>query len=159
MQKIVRCRISQFSFFPIILLAIIYWPPLWSSDRDSWLQIQSSGFDSLRYQICWVVGLERGPLNHVSTIVEVFERPNSDSGLENRDYGRRVPPCWPRDPPPHPQNLVLSLLTSGGRPVGIVRSWTKITELFIIIIYYMWRRIYSMYGGKRTTFKNFDWNI
>jgi hypothetical protein len=34
--------------------------PLWSSGQSSWLQIQSSGFDSRRYQIFWeVVGLEQ----------------------------------------------------------------------------------------------------
>jgi hypothetical protein len=44
-------------------------PPLWSSGQSSWLQIQRSGFDSQRCQIFWeVVGLERGPLNLVSTI-------------------------------------------------------------------------------------------
>jgi hypothetical protein len=35
----------------------------------SWLQIQWPGFDSRRYPIFWgVVGLERGPLNLMSTI-------------------------------------------------------------------------------------------
>jgi hypothetical protein len=29
---------------------------------------RGSGFDSLRYQIFWVVGLEQGPLSLVSTI-------------------------------------------------------------------------------------------
>jgi hypothetical protein len=39
-----------------------------------WLQIQGSGFDSLRYQIFWeAVGLERGALNLVSTIEELLE--------------------------------------------------------------------------------------
>jgi hypothetical protein len=41
--------------------------PLWSRGQSSWLQIQSSGFDFWRYQIFWVVGLERGPLSLVST--------------------------------------------------------------------------------------------
>jgi hypothetical protein len=42
--------------------------PLWSSGQSSWLQVQRSGFDSRRYQIFWeAVGLERGPLNLVST--------------------------------------------------------------------------------------------
>jgi hypothetical protein len=50
-------------------------PPLWSSGQSSWLQIQRSGFDSLRYQIfCEVVGLERGPLNLVRTIEELLAR-------------------------------------------------------------------------------------
>jgi hypothetical protein len=36
--------------------------------KSSWLQIQRSGFDFRSYQIFWeVVGLERGPLNLVST--------------------------------------------------------------------------------------------
>jgi hypothetical protein len=49
-------------------------PPLWSSGQSSWLQIQASGFDSLRYQIFWeVVGLERGPLSLVSTAEELLE--------------------------------------------------------------------------------------
>jgi hypothetical protein len=37
------------------------------------------------------VGLERGPLSVVSTIEELLERKNSDSGLENSEYGRRDP--------------------------------------------------------------------
>jgi hypothetical protein len=42
---------------------------------SSWLQIQRSEFDSLRYQIFWeVVGLERGPLSLVSTIEELLDR-------------------------------------------------------------------------------------
>jgi hypothetical protein len=49
-------------------------PPLWSSDQSSCLQIQRSGFDSLRYQIFWeVVGLERGTLSLVSTTEELTE--------------------------------------------------------------------------------------
>jgi hypothetical protein len=38
------------------------------------------------------VGLERGPLSLVSTIEELLEGKNSGSGLENRDYDRRIPP-------------------------------------------------------------------
>jgi hypothetical protein len=35
--------------------------PLWSGGQSSWLQIQTTGLDSLRYQIFWeAVGLERG---------------------------------------------------------------------------------------------------
>jgi hypothetical protein len=48
-------------------------PPLWSSGQSSWLQIQTSGFDS--YQIFWeVVCLERGPLSLVSTTEELLGR-------------------------------------------------------------------------------------
>jgi hypothetical protein len=66
------------------------WPPLWSSGKSSWLQIQRHGFDSRCYQISWeVVNLERGPLGPVSTTEELLERKISGSGLEDRDYGRR----------------------------------------------------------------------
>jgi hypothetical protein len=73
-------------------------PPLWSSGQCFWLQIQRSGFDSRRYQIFWkVMGLERGPLNLVSTTEELLGRRSSGSGLEEiREYGRREPSCWPR---------------------------------------------------------------
>jgi hypothetical protein len=67
-------------------------PPLWSSGQSSWLQNQRSGFDSRRYLIFWrVVGLERGPLSLVSTTEGLLGRKSSCSGLENREYGSRVP--------------------------------------------------------------------
>jgi hypothetical protein len=50
---------------------------------------RSPGFDSRRYQSFWeVVGLERGPVSLVGTIEELLGRKSSDSGVENRDYGR-----------------------------------------------------------------------
>jgi hypothetical protein len=36
-----------------------------------------------------VMGLERGPLNLVSTTEELLERKNDGSGLESREYGHR----------------------------------------------------------------------
>jgi hypothetical protein len=69
-----------------------------SSGQGSWLQIQRFGFDSRRYQISWdVVGLERSPLNLVSTIEELLERKSWGFGLEKREYGRRDPSHWLRD--------------------------------------------------------------
>jgi hypothetical protein len=68
-----------------------YWavPPLWSSGQSSWLQIRSSGFASLSYQIFWeVMGLERGPLSLKSTIDELSKRKSRVFGLENWDYFR-----------------------------------------------------------------------
>jgi hypothetical protein len=62
------------------------------------------------------VGLERGRLNLMSIIEELFERKSSRSGLENREYGRR-------DDADHvtpSQKLVLTSPTSGGRSVGIL---------------------------------------
>jgi hypothetical protein len=97
-------------------------PPLWSSGQSFWLQIQRSGFDSLRYQIFWeVVGLERGPLNLVSTIEELLGRKSSSSGLENREYGHRNPSRCPRGTL-SPLTLALISPKSCGRSVGIVRS-------------------------------------
>jgi hypothetical protein len=44
------------------------------------------GFDSRRYYIFWeVVGLERGPLSHVSITEELLDKKSSGSGLESRD--------------------------------------------------------------------------
>jgi hypothetical protein len=50
------------------------WPPLWSSDQSSWLQIQRSGFDFRSYQIFWEIVSLR-PQNwstHSSTLTQVL---------------------------------------------------------------------------------------
>jgi hypothetical protein len=52
---------------------------------------------------------------------------SSGSGLESREYGRRDTSRWPRGTL-YPQRLALTSPTSGGRSVGIVRSWTQATE-------------------------------
>jgi hypothetical protein len=57
---------------------------------------------------------ERGPLNLVSTIEELFGRNSSGSGLENREYGRGDPSRLSRDIL-YPQNLILNSPTSHGR--------------------------------------------
>jgi hypothetical protein len=49
--------------------------PLWYSVQSSWLQIQRPGF----------------AFSLVSTIEELLGRKGTDSGLENREYGRRDP--------------------------------------------------------------------
>jgi hypothetical protein len=103
-------------------------PPLWSSG-------QRSGFDFRRYQIFWeLVSLNRGPLNLVSIIEELLGRKSSGSGLENRDYGRGDPLCWPRNTL-YPQKLSLTSPTRGGRSVGIVRSQTQVTEFVVCFVY------------------------
>jgi hypothetical protein len=87
------------------------------------------GFDSRRYQIFWeVVGLERGPLSHVTTIEELLERKSSGSGLGSREYGSRDPSLWPRGSL-YLQTLTLTWPISGYRSVSIVRSQTKAAEL------------------------------
>jgi hypothetical protein len=37
------------------------------------------------------MGLERGPISHVSKIEEILGRNTSGYGLENREYGRGDP--------------------------------------------------------------------
>jgi hypothetical protein len=108
-------------------------PSLWSSDQSSWLRIQRSGFDSRRYQIWEVVGLERGPLSLVSTIEELFERKNSCSSLGNREYGRRKPSRWSCGIL-YLQKLSLTSPTSGGLSVDIVRSRTEAMEFGCLFV-------------------------
>jgi hypothetical protein len=122
-----RSRYLPSTFFLIYLSLILlifdaicyWWPPLLSSGRSSWLQIQRSGFDSRRYQIFFweVVGLERGPLSLVMIIEEIFQG-NSGSGLETRKLttvGESL--RWPHYTL-YPLKLVLTSPTSGGRSVG-----------------------------------------
>jgi hypothetical protein len=61
-------------------------PPVWSSGQSFWLQIRRPGFDSQKK----VVGVERFPLNLVSTTEELLDRKVA-ARLENREYGRRDP--------------------------------------------------------------------
>jgi hypothetical protein len=74
------------------------------------------------------VDLEQDPLSLMSKIEELLGRNSSGSGLENREYGRGDPLRLPRDTL-YPQKLALTSPTSGGLSVGIVRLWTKGTEL------------------------------
>jgi hypothetical protein len=50
------------------------------------------------------MGLERGPVNLISTIKQLCGRKRGGSGLEIREYGRRDPPRWPRGTL-NPQNV------------------------------------------------------
>jgi hypothetical protein len=55
-------------------------------------------FNSRHYQIFWeVLGLERGPLNLMSTTEELLGRNSSGSSLAIREYGHRDPLRWPCD--------------------------------------------------------------
>jgi hypothetical protein len=72
----------------------------------------------------------RGPgFVPVTTIEELLGRNSSGSGLENREYGSGDPLRWPHDTL-YQQKLAVTLPTSGGRSVGIVRVLTKATEFF-----------------------------
>jgi hypothetical protein len=77
------------------------------------------------------VGLERGPLSLVSTTEELLGIRSSCSGLENREYGRGISNA--DHVASSPQKLVLTSLTSGGRSVGIIRSWTQTTEFVCFV--------------------------
>jgi hypothetical protein len=70
------------------------------------------------------VGVEQGPLSHVSTTEELLGRNRSGSGLENREYGHGYPLRWPHD--------TLSILKVG-HSVGIVRLRTEATEFFFVL--------------------------
>jgi hypothetical protein len=120
---------------------------LWSTGQSSWLQIERSRFDSRGYQILLeVVGLEQGPLSLVSIIEEILERTNTDSGLENRNYGRRGSADYAT--PLCSQKLEITWPTSGGRSVGIVPSRTHVTQLLLF------RRIDGMHTGR--IYKRFE---
>jgi hypothetical protein len=86
------------NIFSMANINIIRRDRLWSSGQSSWLQIQMSGYDSLRYEIFWELGGgERGPLSLVSKTEELLGRESSGSGLEIREYSRRDPSRWPSD--------------------------------------------------------------
>jgi hypothetical protein len=72
------------------------------------------------------VGLERGPLSLVSTIEELLGSAISGFGVGNREYGLVISYA-DHATQIYPQNFALTS-KSGGRSVGIVRSWTKAME-------------------------------
>jgi hypothetical protein len=66
----------------------------------------------------------------MSTTDKLLERKSSSSGLENRENGHRDLSRWPHGTL-YLQKLALSLPTSGGCLVGIIRSQTQATEVFL----------------------------
>jgi hypothetical protein len=77
-------------------------------------------------------GSGTGSTEPFSTTEELFARESGGSGIENREYGRRDPLCWPCNTL-YPQTLALISPTSGGRSVAIVRSRTKATEFVFVL--------------------------
>jgi hypothetical protein len=107
----------------------LHWPPLWSSGLSFLQEILRSGFDSRCYQILWEVV----SLGLVSITGELLGRNCSGSGLQNWEYNSKHPSRWARDIL-YPQKLVLNSLTSGGRSVGIVRSWITAKESVFFVV-------------------------
>jgi hypothetical protein len=108
--------------------------PLWSSGQSSWLQMQRSWFDSRRYQIFWVVGLERVHSASWVQLRSYLKRKSSCSGLESLEYGRRDPLRWPRGTL-YPQKLALTSPPIGGRSAGTVRSRAQVKEFSLMSFY------------------------
>jgi hypothetical protein len=67
----------------------------------------------------------------VSTIEELLGRKSSGSCLENREYGSRDPSLLSRGTL-YLQKLAITSPKSGGRSVGVVRSFTQTMEFFFV---------------------------
>jgi hypothetical protein len=65
----------------------------------------------------------------VSKTEELLDRKVAAPSVENRKYGRRDPSRRPLGTL-YPQKLAVTLPTSGGRSVGIVRLGTQTMEFF-----------------------------
>jgi hypothetical protein len=89
------------------------------------------------------VGLERGPLNLVSTIEEL-ERESSGSCLENLNYGRRGSATLTMPQLFYPKVLALTSPTSDSRSVGKVRSRNQATDFFFFLQFESVIRIYIL---------------
>jgi hypothetical protein len=98
-------------------------PPLWSSGQSYWLQIRRPEFDSRHYQKKKVVGMERGPLSLVCTMVELLDRKVAApvNKTENTAVGMRYAD---HVAPSIHKKLAITSPTSGGHSVGLVRSRT-----------------------------------
>jgi hypothetical protein len=65
---------------------------LWALPEQSLLGRCPAELTAIFYCLIW-------DSPNLSTIEELLERKSGCSGLENREYGRRGPSCWPRDTP------------------------------------------------------------
>jgi hypothetical protein len=73
------------------------------------------------------------PLRLVSTIEELLGRKSSGSGLENREYGRRIRRA-DHVTPLYPQKVALTSPTNGGPLIGIVHSRAEAKEFSSFLV-------------------------
>jgi hypothetical protein len=120
-------KIGKSASETLALFTLSIWQPLWSSGQSSWLQNQRPRFDSRHYQKNKVVGLERGPLNLMSTTEElldkkvaapVYKTENTVVGICHADQVASS----------IHKKLAITSPTSSGCLVGIVHSWTQTME-------------------------------
>jgi hypothetical protein len=118
-----------------------HWPPLWSSGQSSWLQIRRPGFYSPALPEKKSGGSGTGSTQPREYNWGATWEKSSGSCLENREYGRNDPSRWPYGTL-YPQKLAITLPTSGGRSVGVVRSRTQTMEFFYVatLLSVLWQR-------------------
>jgi hypothetical protein len=94
-------------------------PPLWSSGQSSWLQILRPRipFPALPHLPRSSGSGTRSTQHRKYNRGAIWNKKNSGSGLEIREYGRRDPSCRPRGNL-YPQNFALTSPTSCSRSVG-----------------------------------------
>jgi hypothetical protein len=119
-------------FMDFYCLCIEWWPPLWSSDHGSWLQVQ------VRVRFPAQPDFLRSGSGTGSTQPRNYNwgatwKKSSSSGLEIREYGHRDPLRWPRGTL-YPQKLALTSPTCGGRPVGIGFLQAQATEFVFFFV-------------------------
>jgi hypothetical protein len=120
-----------FADIQLIFITLTIRPPLWSSGQSSWLQIRRPGFDSRHYQKK-IVDLERGPLSLVTTTEELLDRKVADPVQKTENTAVGIRHADHVAPPSIRKKLAITSPTSGGRSVGIVRSWTQTMEFSLV---------------------------
>ena len=127
------------------------WPPLWSSGQSFWLQIQRSRVrfpalpDFLSSSGSGTGSTQPREINWGATWIKKVAAP----GLEKQRLTAVGTRCADHVTPLYPQKLALTSPTGGGRSVGIVRSRTKATEMYVLMIQYLTElHVYSIRTGE-----------
>jgi hypothetical protein len=129
------CLVYSMPFF-YRLCGLVVWVPGYRSTGPR--------FDFWSYQNIWeVVGLELGPLSLMKIIEELLEWKSSGSCLENGINGHMNLLRWPRNTL-YLQKLALTLPTSGGRSVVMVRLRTKSHRVcFCLCLFFINNNLYN----------------